>query len=84
MHPSCHTLSHALLESEAEGAVTAITAVACQLLCSDRFLSSYSLTIEIHKVIYTQIVDIGIVSNTLTGEILAEIETVGANGLSQL
>ena len=31
-----------------------------------------------------QIVNIGIVIRTQTGEILAEIETVGSNGLGQL
>ena len=84
VHPSCHRFTHALLESEAEGAVTAVAAVVCQLLCGDRLMGSSGLAIEIHKVIDTQIIDISIVSDAMTGEILAEIESVGANSLGKL
>ena len=36
------------------------------------------------EVVDAQVVDIGVVGDALAGEILAEIEAVGANSLSQL
>lgn len=50
-----------------------------QLLGGKGFLSSDVLVIEIFKVLDTQVVDIGIIGDSLMGEILAEIETVGAD-----
>ena len=43
-----------------------------------------SLAIEGNEMTDTQIVDIDIVSNSLTGEVLTEIRAVGADGLGQL
>jgi hypothetical protein len=40
--------------------------------------------VEVDKVLDAQSVDVGIVSDTLTGEMLAQIETVGSNSLSKL
>ena len=83
-HPDRHRLSHALLESETESAVALVTAIVSQLLGGEVTLGCYSLTIKADKMIDAQIVDICIVANTLTGEILTEIETVNTNSLSQL
>jgi len=83
-HPDCDGLAHALFEGEAEGAVASIAAFVSQLLSSERAQVSYSLAIEANEMIDAQIVDVGIISSTLTGEILTEIETVGTNGLGKL
>ena len=40
--------------------------------------------VELNKMLDAQSVDVGIVSHAMTGEILAQIETVGSNGLSKL
>ena len=83
-HPGRYRLSHALLESKAKGAVASVTAVAGQLLGNDGLLGSDSFTIETHEVVDTEVVNISIVSRTITGEILAEIGAVGTNCLGQL
>ena len=83
-HPRRDSLAHALLEGKAEGAVAAVAAIVGQLLGNDRLLGSSGLVEEVNEMVDTQIVDIGIVGGVLTREILAEVETVGANGLSQL
>ena len=83
-HPGSYGLAGALLEGEAESAVTPVAAVAGQLLGSDGLLGSGSLAIQTHEMVDAEVVDISIVSRALTGEILAEIGTVGANLLRQL
>ena len=83
-HPSRYTLSRALLERKTEGAVTPVAAVAGQLLGSDGLPGRGGLAIETHKMVDAEVVNISIVSHTLAGEIVAEIETVGTNSLSQL
>ena len=65
MHPNGHTLSSALLKSQAEGAVAAEAAVACQLLHDDGLSVRDCLTIEFHEVVDAQVVDIGIVGDSL-------------------
>ena len=55
-----------------------------QLLGGKETLVINSLTIETDEMIDTQIVDIGIVSSVLTGEILTEIGAVSTNSLSKL
>ena len=65
MHPNCHTLPHSLLKSKAEGAVAAEAAVACQLLHDDGLSVRDCLTIELHEVVDAQVVDIGIVGDSL-------------------
>ena len=82
--PRCHSLSHALLEGVAKGAVTAEAALVGQLLGCEGALRTGSLAIETDEMVNAQIVDIGIVSHALTGEILAEVESVGTNNLGQL
>ena len=83
-HPCCHILAHALLESEAEGAVAMVAAFAGQLLDGECLPGGRDLLISADEVVNAQIVDIGIVSDALTCEIVAEIGTVGANRMSQL
>ena len=83
-HPLSHVLTHLKLEGVPESAVTPVTAFACQLLGVEGTMCSDSLLIESYKMIDAQIVDIGIVRHTLTGEILAEIEAVGTYGFGQL
>ena len=83
-HPSLYSLSHALLEGEAEGAVAAVAAVAGELLGADDSPGVGSLLAECDEMIDAQRVDIVIVSRAMIREILAEIEAVGTNGLSQL
>ena len=84
VHPGGYSLTHALLESEAEGAVATVTAFAGQLLDREGLSGNGDLLVAADEVVDTQIVDIGIVGDALTGEILAEIRAVGANGLGQL
>ena len=62
VHPRRYRLSHALLESETESAVTLITAVVSQLLGGEGTLGYYGLTIKADKMIDAQIVDINIVA----------------------
>ena len=83
-HPSLYGLSHALFESEAESAVTVVAAVAGQVLGSEGLMGVDGIAVVAVEVIDAEVVDIGIVSDALTGEIAAEIEAVGANSLSQL
>ena len=83
-HPGCNRLTHALLEGKAEGAVAPIAAVAGELLGNDGLLGCDSLAIEVDEVVDAEVVDISIVSDALTGEILTEIVAVGAHSLRQL
>ena len=80
-HPDGHALASALFESEAEGAVAAVTAFVGQLLGDDGLAGSCEFLVAGNEVVDAQIVDIGIIGDTLTGEILTEIVTVCAYGL---
>jgi hypothetical protein len=73
-----------LFEDETEGLIISISTVESQLLGSEVVLGGDSLMIEAYEVIDAKIVDISIVSETLAGEILTEVETVGANSLGKL
>ena len=84
LHPGGDGLPHALFEGQAEGAVTAITALAGQLLDGEGLLGLDDLLVAANEVVDAQIVDVRIISDALTGEILAEIAAVGANDLRQL
>ena len=55
-----------------------------QLLGSDRLTGCGSLTIEAHEILDAQVIDIGIVSYSLAGEMLAEIVSVGSDDMSKL
>ena len=78
-HPGCHRLSRLAFDDTTKSAVTAVATLLSQLLGSDGTLGVDSLTIETDEMIDAQIVDIGIVINAQTGEILAEIEAVNTN-----
>ena len=84
MHPLCRSHSHALLEGSIKCTVTSETTLVSQL--SDRYslMGSVCLMVKFYKVLDAQSVDVGIVSHALTGEMLAQIETVGSNRLSKL
>ena len=71
--PSSYRLTHTLFESKTEGAVAAVAAGTGQLLGDDRLSSCRLLVIETHEVVDTQVIDISIVGDALTREILAEI-----------
>ena len=83
-HPRCDALPHALHESTAEGAVAAETAFLGKLLGTDGLLGSNNFLVAADEMVDAQIVDITVVSDALTREILAEIEAVRTDGLSQL
>ena len=83
-HPRGDALAGALLEGEAEGAVAAVAAFAGQLLGYDGHSGSDDLLVAADEVVDAQVIDIGVVGDALTGEELAEVEAVGANGLGQL
>ena len=80
-HPRSHSLPLQLFEDETEGLIISISTVESQLLGSEVVLGGDSLMIEAYEVIDAKIVDISIVSETLAGEILTEVEAVGANSL---
>ena len=83
-HPDGDALARALHKCAAEGAVAAETALLCQLLGANGLTGSDGLVVETDEVVDAQVVDIGVIGNAVTREILAEVVTVGANGLSQL
>jgi hypothetical protein len=83
-YPGSHRLSRLALNDTTKSTVTAVATLLSQLLGTEVALFSNSLMIEVDKVMDAQIVDIGIIGHALTGEILAEIVTVGTNGLSEL
>ena len=60
-----------MLESETESAVTLVATVVSKFLGGKGMPGSYSLMIETDEMIDAQIVDISIVTNALTGEIVA-------------
>ena len=84
LHPGRHRLARLALESLAEGAVTTETALLGQLLGGEETLTSDCLMIDAEEIIYTQIVDISIVGDALTGEILPQVGAVGADCLGKL
>ena len=83
-HPSGYALTRALREGSTEGAVTAEAALLSQLLDTNRLLGSYGIFVSFDEIVDTQVVAISVVRYALAREIMAEIITVGANGLCQL
>ena len=75
---------HALLEGGAEGAVTVVTTLLGQLLCDDGFMCSGKFAVAGYEVTDAKVVDVCIVACALTGEILAEIVVVNADGCREL
>ena len=80
MHPSGDAHVHALLEGGTEGAVAVVAALVGQLLSTNGLMSSGKLAVAGHEVTYAEVVDVFIVAGVLTGEILAEIVAVYADG----
>jgi hypothetical protein len=84
LHPGSHRLSRLALEGISKCIITAVTTLQCQLLGSDGTLGIDSLAIETDEMIDAQIVDIGIVSYAMTGEIVGKISAISANGFGKL
>ena len=74
---------HALLEGGAEGAVAVVAALLGQLLGDDGLMCSGKLAVAGYEVTVAKVVDVGIVACVLTGEILAEIVAVHADGFRE-
>ena len=83
-HPRRDRLTHALLEGYGKSAITPETALLGQLLGSERAPGNGSLLVEAHKVLDAKTIDIGVISGVLTCKILAEIITIGSDGLAEL
>ena len=81
-HPLHDRLAHTLLESCSKSAIAPETALLSQLLSGEGTIGGDSLTIESDKVLDAQAVDIGIVSRVMLREVLAEVSTIGADGLA--
>ena len=77
-------MAHTLLKNNTKGAVAAVTAFAGKLLRGEGLLSAGNLLVAADEVVDAQVIDIAVVGDALTGEIQAEVGTVGANGLGQL
>ena len=75
---------HALLEGGAEGAVAMVAALLGQLLGDDGLMGSGKLAVAGYEVTDAKIVDVCIIACILTGEILAEIVVVHADGCREL
>ena len=83
-HPDGDVLVHALLEGNAEGGVAMVAALLGQLLGDNGLMGSGKLAVAGHEVTDAKVVDVCIVACTLTGEILAEIVAVHADGFREL
>ena len=84
MQPLRRRRSHDLLEGGIERAVTVETTLKSQFLHRQELVLCGSLMAEVDEVLDAQAVDVGIVGDALTGEILAQIKTVGSNSLCKL
>lgn len=82
--PCCHTLSYALFEGEAEGAVASVAAVVGKLLDSEGLLRLDGVVVAAEEMVDAKVVNIGIVVESLVRKILTEIVAVSANGLGKL
>ena len=83
LHPFRHAHAHALREGSAEGPVGAEAALVGQLLYLDGLSGSDALLVVLDEIVDAQVVDISIIGDALTREILAEIGAVGANSLGR-
>ena len=83
-HPLHDRLAHTLLEGYCKSAIAPETALLSQLLSGEGTIGGDSITIESDKVLDAQAVDIGIVGRVMLREVLAEIITVGSDGLAEL
>lgn len=80
-HPRRDGLSHLLFESGAECAVTVESAFCGELICRKGTVAGNGTVIQADEVFYAQAVDVGIIGEPLSGEVLAQIVTVCADGL---
>ena len=83
-HPGSDALTHALFEGGAEGAVAVVATLLGQLLGDDGFMFSGKLAVAGYEVTDAKVMDVCIVVCALTGEILAEIVVVHADGCREL
>ena len=75
---------HASLEGGAEGAVAVVAALLGQLLGDNGLMCGGKLTVAGYEVTDAKVVDVFLVACALTGEILAEIVAVHADGCREL
>ena len=83
-HPSRNRLVHHALESITERAVTVEPTLVGQLLGRNGLIGINDLAIQTYEMSNAKTVDVGVVVQSLSGEVLAEIGTVSANSLGQL
>ena len=83
-HPGGDALVHALFEGGTEGAVAVVAALLGQLLGDDGLMCGGKLTVAGYEMTDAKVVDVCIVACILTGEILAEIVVVHADGYREL
>ena len=83
-HPGGDALVHALLEGGAESAIAVVAALLGQLVGDDGLMCSGKFAAAGYEVSDTEVVDVGVVVHALTGEILAEIGAVDADGCREL
>ena len=83
-YPGGDALLHTLLEGGTEGAVAVVAALLGQLLGDDGLMCSGKLAVAGYEVTDAKVVDVCIVACILTGEILAEIVVVHADGCREL
>lgn len=84
VHPGCHALVGALQEGTTEGPVAAEATLVSQLLGTDRLSGSNARLVAPDEMVDAKVVDVSIIGNALTGEILAEVVAVGVDSLGQL
>ena len=75
---------HTPFEGGAEGAVTVVAALLSQLLVDNGLMGSGTLSVACYEVTDAKVVDVFVVTCVLTGEILAEIIAVHADGSREL
>ena len=73
VHPGSCALAHTLREGAAEGSVAAEAAFLCQFLSDDGLSCCGEFLVAADEVVDAQVVDISVVGDALTREILAEI-----------
>ena len=78
-HPLSRVHSHIPLEGSTECVVVAEATLESQLLGGCWLVCCCRLMVYIDKVLYAQVVDVGIVSDALRGKVLAEVGAVDAD-----
>lgn len=83
-HPGSGSLPHLLLEGLSESGVISETTLLRQLLDSKGALGSNGFEVETDEMLYTQAVDVGIISRILPLEVQAEVTAIGADGRAEV